>query len=155
MTAFFAEDKVSIADATLASPQPIQTLFDTFLLNMFQSQTRRLLPRNKTALLKEAEAVAAFQSQTRRLLPRNKRSSAAQKRHGILFQSQTRRLLPRNHINPDSRMLTSEFQSQTRRLLPRNVFRMPDLVIQLEVSIADATLASPQPLQAAPSGSWC
>src|SRR5579885_1300400 len=62
--------EVSIADATLASSQPIALRAATYCGLPFQSQTRRLLPRNASggfAIGVEGE----FQSQTRRLLPRN------------------------------------------------------------------------------------
>ncbi len=89
------EENVSIADATLASPQ--RTAWATAEQRRdtgFQSQTRRLLPRN---MLTKSCAI----------------SSCA-------FQSQTRRLLPRNIIILPFWPLLHEFQSQTRRLLPRN-----------------------------------
>src|SRR5579875_2989794 len=87
---------VSIADATLASPQRNCAPGKSQAVNRFQSQTRRLLPRNLPCICT-------------RLLPM------------VLFQSQTRRLLPRNGYDLASLGTDDEFQSQTRRLLPRNV----------------------------------
>src|SRR5579884_372910 len=60
------------------------------------------------------------------------------------FQSQTRRLLPRNINVPATYNAVRVFQSQTRRLLPRNTATAIPSCIWRMVSIADATLASPQ-----------
>ncbi len=111
----------------------------------FQSQTRRLLPRNLKYVMSELSAIGQFQSQTRRLLPRNRASPAQDSIPEKKFQSQTRRLLPRNQLQlsiqvsiqlrfnrrRDACFLATcrgrqrgegswLFQSQTRRLLPRN-----------------------------------
>src|SRR5579875_1180625 len=61
-----------------------------------------------------------------------------------MFQSQTRRLLPRNDSSKQGRYAPIKFQSQTRRLLPRNAAHTNLTTEALTVSIADATLASPQ-----------
>ncbi len=47
------------------------------------------------------------------------------------------------HEHPHS----CQFQSQTRRLLPRNFITNERRVVSTQVSIADATLASPQPFE--------
>src|SRR5579885_2384757 len=121
---------------------------------MFQSQTRRLLPRNEiqdgfyqqdTSVsiadatlassqlaqgMKQAQPMLQFQSQTRRLLPR-KSDEPPQPAKAEMFQSQTRRLLPRNQCAHTRNTRYHWFQSQTRRLLPRNgVFvRLPLLFV--------------------------
>ncbi|SRR5579884_11966 len=72
-----------------------------------------------------------------------------------MFQSQTRRLLPRNYEHTHAEDTGGEFQSQTRRLLPRNLLSVRSVISVISVSIADATLASPQPgvgLSSAPVG---
>ncbi len=88
----------------------------------FQSQTRRLLPRN-VELFGIGEQPTGFQSQTRRLLPRNKGNNLNHSYTPLAFQSQTRRLLPRNVTKYAFWGETVAFQSQTRRLLPRNFLR--------------------------------
>src|SRR5579875_3568426 len=88
-------DTVSIADATLASPQ------------------RRSAPR---------------------------RYSAA----GQCFNRRRDACFPATMWAQDVRCLNTEFQSQTRRLLPRNLGPLNRRSIPHRVSIADATLASPQ-----------
>ncbi len=66
----------------------------------------------------------------------------------VMFQSQTRRLLPRNWAHDsDGDVESWEFQSQTRRLLPRNKKPRQLHCVGIEVSIADATLASSQLLR--------
>ncbi len=67
-----------------------------------------------------APVLIKFQSQTRRLLPRNEYREAIYRQHVPEFQSQTRRLLPRNWTGGQGRVWYNTFQSQTRRLLPRN-----------------------------------
>ncbi len=134
---------VSIADATLASPQRRWQRASTSRDGSFQSQTRRLLPRNQDSLFDDEQAVCEFQSQTRRLLPRNTRGQI-RVIPASSFQSQTRRLLPRNTLSSDAAQLGGGFQSQTRRLLPRNESAFVARRSAHYVSIADATLASPQ-----------
>ncbi len=62
----------------------------------------------------------------------------------MMFQSQTRRLLPRNVVRTIAYSRLPLFQSQTRRLLPRNTIKSGWVSGLWTVSIADATLASPQ-----------
>src|SRR5579883_604230 len=62
---------VSIADATLASPQPPDRLWLSVKGYRFQSQTRRLPPRNPASGSNVGLVYRTFQSQTRRLPPRN------------------------------------------------------------------------------------
>ncbi len=89
----------------------------------FQSQTRRLLPRNRRGAI--LSTPCQFQSQTRRLLPRNKTFRDLEQVMTHLFQSQTRRLLPRNRAEKLEDSFLCLFQSQTRRLLPRNAVPYP------------------------------
>src|SRR5579875_1908131 len=162
-------DTVSIADATLASPQRRSaprrysaagqcfnrrrdacfpaTMWaqDVRCLNTeFQSQTRRLLPRNLGPLNRRSiphrvsiadATLASPQRQPPNSRARSKRVSIADAtlaspQHRAWcsmcnltrsFQSQTRRLLPRNIQNCPRSTAYLEFQSQTRRLLPRNL----------------------------------
>ncbi len=110
----------------------------------FQSQTRRLLPRNMACHLKEcchlkvsiADATLASSQ-----LSERRRADQKEKRK---FQSQTRRLLPRNHRRSiqfvagglvsiaDATLASSQHQTARK------------VVTTLQVSIADATLASSQ-----------
>src|SRR5579885_2087159 len=135
--------RVSIADATLASSQHIQKKWIGTVQAEFQSQTRRLLPRN---VQHPEMSVAQYFSFNRRRDACFLATSGVPIHAGTSgqFQSQTRRLLPRNascfsHARvPDcfnrrrdacflatNTIMTTEqkktlFQSQTRRLLPRN-----------------------------------
>ncbi len=109
---------VSIADATLASPQ------------------HRALPRKpRPCRVSIADATLASPQQ---------RDDAGDIKRGE-FQSQTRRLLPRNARKGGDCYGYLWFQSQTRRLLPRNRWGRSQRCRYYHVSIADATLASPQP----------
>src|SRR5579885_940435 len=109
---------VSIADATIASPQPLQCAAGRFDMPLFQSQTRRLLPRNSFILESPSGSFLGFQSQTRRLLPRNFAAS-----------HQEARLLCFNRRRDDCFPATSVGGGTQESDY---------------VSIADATIASPQ-----------
>src|SRR5579875_3298123 len=114
---------VSIADATLASPQRANTSAMRASRLTFQSQTRRLLPRNFTGNAFLALRFGCF----------NRRRDAC-------FPATAGRA-------PCNIWLRYEFQSQTRRLLPRNGMFAEYTPGKNGVSIADATLASPQPIR--------
>src|SRR5579884_1103784 len=159
----------------------------------FQSQTRRLLPRNFSAFhlvqvnrksfnrrrdacfpatcfgVTVQHATNLFQSQTRRLLPRNVTTKpphthvhkvsiadathASPQRHGATlccsnlssFNRRRDACFPATSFLTHAMRKASLFQSQTRRLLPRNFPVKWRVRIYPCVSIADATLASPQP----------
>ncbi len=136
--------QVSIADATLASPQPVYLLSRSSQQKLFQSQTRRLLPRNLIGWLTSggpqtvsiADATLASPQRCAWSLKRDESSGFNRRRDacfpatdylivewsdGTEFQSQTRRLLPRNQALHPSVVSVPRFQSQTRRLLPRNL----------------------------------
>src|SRR5579885_2580632 len=86
---------------------------------MFQSQTRRLLPRNGTIHIPSSSSSKSF----------NRRRDAC--------------FLATLSASPCT-LLDGEFQSQTRRLLPRNHPVSSRTTALRHVSIADATLASSQ-----------
>ncbi len=134
---------VSIADATLASPQHQDQERNRKQTNSFNRRRDACFPATPD-IPDHLDCLDEFQSQTRRLLPRNDALISLVGFTG-LFQSQTRRLLPRNHMPAFTRVFFPDrFQSQTRRLLPRNTVTGNPRARQRRVSIADATLASPQ-----------
>src|SRR5579885_3095300 len=89
--------RVSIADATLASSQHIQKKWIGTVQAEFQSQTRRLLPRN---VQHPEMSVAQYFSFNRRRDACFLATSGVPIHAGTSgqFQSQTRRLLPRNPL---------------------------------------------------------
>ncbi len=139
---------------------------------LFQSQTRRLLPRNKFYLptlwreefVSIADATLAspqpshwkrltrglmgFQSQTRRLLPRNPNQNVGLRPTGCSFNRRRDACFPATISHVLYLHWQGMFQSQTRRLLPRNLIGELLELSSGKVSIADATLASPQRYQA-------
>src|SRR5579884_4300081 len=112
----------------------------------FQSQTRRLLPRNKTHFQKVGACRGVlFQSQTRRLLPRNRDFRTFVSDGYRVSIADATLASPQPVACTNGAVIPGLFQSQTRRLLPRNIDGTFILFCCLLVSIADATLASPQP----------
>ncbi len=89
---------VSIADATLASPQPAPAAGAPLARVTFQSQTRRLLPRN-VAGFAGGQAPFWVSIADATLASPQQRDDAGDIKRGE-FQSQTRRLLPRNAQKP-------------------------------------------------------
>jgi len=136
---------VSIADATLASSQlPTGTYWSVDPPCFNRRRDACFLATSSTSQ-RLAES-SMFQSQTRRLLPRNEvewRGSQRLREVSIadatLASSQ-----PYGTISKDNGFY--EFQSQTRRLLPRNSLTSSISIsaCPCPVSIADATLASSQ-----------
>src|SRR5579875_756139 len=133
---------------------------------VFQSQTRRLLPRNPMWFL-FVTSFQVLQSQTRRLLPRNTvihvqciahtvsiaDATLASPQHGgpgegaahhLRFNRRRDACFPATSTGNVENCAEEEFQSQTRRLLPRNTRTRSGIENKQTVSIADATLASPQ-----------
>ncbi len=110
---------------------------------VFQSQTRRLLPRNSSKRY-VAHYSGLFQSQTRRLLPRNRMYSAGRAHACLCFNRRRDACFPATACRGRKKARKEEFQSQTRRLLPRNGRMRTPFFQSIDVSIADATLASPQ-----------
>ncbi|SRR5579883_838691 len=134
---------VSIADATLASSQPRGQGWRRVRQGPFQSQTRRLLPRNglvavtlpcylysfnrrrdacflATATPLEMErGFVGFQSQTRRLLPRNVRWLSTTG-GDMSFNRRRDACFLATRAQRAEALIPQRFQSQTRRLLPRN-----------------------------------
>jgi len=104
-----------------------------------------LLPRNYYSI-HDAGSAGMFQSQTRRLLPRNDRKLRVGPGFVGCFNRRRDACFPATSNIASKRVLEREFQSQTRRLLPRNATKHGDHDGQPAVSIADATLASPQRL---------
>src|SRR5579884_399360 len=94
-----------------------------------------------------ASQYAGFQSQTRRLLPRNSRPFALSA-YFLWFQSQTRRLLPRNRASAEGGGNRLRFNRRRDACFPATSFWVTSPVNIYGVSIADATLASPQHPQA-------
>ncbi len=183
---------VSIADATLASPQRCAGRIAIMLDDEFQSQTRRLLPRNVSSFrfplfhrfVSIADATLASPQHGERAAIAvsercfNRRRDACfpattggrpatrawlrfNRRRDACFPATSTSLRPttpfacfnrrRDACFPAtpqqrSRPASGEwFQSQTRRLLPRNSTEKVLCIWHVLVSIADATLASPQP----------
>src|SRR5579883_945447 len=110
---------VSIADATLASSQPRGQGWRRVRQGPFQSQTRRLLPRNGLVAVTLPCYLYSF----------NRRRDAC------FLATATPLEMERGFVG---------FQSQTRRLLPRNSRPTGRGTDTPTVSIADATLASSQ-----------
>src|SRR5579885_3140968 len=112
-------------------------------LFMFQSQTRRLLPRNSVGNLWRdirrnvsiADATLAS-SQPRCWWSTRLRTTSFNRRRDACFLATLFKYM--------RKICTREFQSQTRRLLPRNLLSSIHSDLQHQVSIADATLASSQ-----------
>ncbi len=99
--------------ATLISPG------GTPVYSLFQSQTRRLLPRNLEDYVRHAREMRRF-NRRRDACFLATRGRRWKRETFPTFQSQTRRLLPRNVLSPPLESGYKAFQSQTRRLLPRN-----------------------------------
>src|SRR5579884_2185658 len=87
---------------------------------------------------------SSFQSQTRRLLPRNFSAFHLVQVNRKSFNRRRDACFPATCFGVTVQHATNLFQSQTRRLLPRNVTTTPPHTHVYKVSIADATLASPQ-----------
>ncbi len=165
----------SIADATLASPQRKLVVLERDEQGRFQSQTRRLLPRNdeqderhdyhfffnrrRDACFPATSdgprhrlSPEDFQSQTRRLLPRNRVASGTVARTSTVFNRRRDACFPATAlVSRNPLIVVACFQSQTRRLLPRNCGGCwSPCGTKDEFSIADATLASPQHYSSGP-----
>src|SRR5579884_958241 len=139
---YYAE--VSIADATLASPQPHTNYQHQTGHRWFQSQTRRLLPRNLHRLLLSNNLQNVSIADATLASPQPQISELIKQTQDA-FQSQTRRLLPRNFINKRG------FRFFCRVSIADATLASPQLMLLAarnkpvrDVSIADATLASPQ-----------
>src|SRR5579884_2673095 len=114
-------------------------------MTLFQSQTRRLLPRNEEEVTHLTTCNCKFQSQTRRLLPRNKVREWVLRNRQKMFQSQTRRLLPRNLYGARlTSALVTRFNRRRDACFPATRIQRRAIASTNMVSIADATLASPQ-----------
>src|SRR5579884_954383 len=87
---------------------------------------------------------SGFQSQTRRLLPRNVHLIFPLRWIAIVSIADATLASPQPRLNPRRYTPGNVFQSQTRRLLPRNAQKLYSMAVRSAVSIADATLASPQ-----------
>src|SRR5579875_810360 len=137
------KETVSIADATLASPQLMETSREEFLFSPVSIADATLAsPQLEIASL-TIEAMDCFNRRRDACFPATKNLSLPVNPL-VSFQSQTRRLLPRNFVNGHAGTLQVMCQSQTRRLLPRTPYQPPRSRSSSLVSIADATLASPQ-----------
>ncbi len=102
-----------------------------------------MLPRKDG--LRFADVLAGeFQSQTRRLLPRNATSIALVALSSYRFNRRRDACFPATAGRLYLYRRLYGFQSQTRRLLPRNLEKDGAAANCCPVSIADATLASPQ-----------
>src|SRR5579884_4268271 len=109
---------VSIADATLASPQPFCCRRRFLRCQRFNRRRDACFPATSSSL-KSSASSSSFQSQTRRLLPRNlpRRNVDIS---SFCFNRRRDACFPAT-IHPQlSRLYNNMFQSQTRRLLPRN-----------------------------------
>ncbi len=136
--------QVSIADATLASSQPKSCCKKSGMMFCF-NRRRDACFLATLAVSVAGEAHRAFQSQTRRLLPRNLPSSGCMRSRGLGFNRRRDACFLATHRTCFPKPYAIWFQSQTRRLLPRNRRGLQHLYRLDEVSIADATLASSQP----------
>src|SRR5579883_2135617 len=136
---------VSIADATLASPQLSVILPYNICILWFQSQTRRLLPRNgKRDIFHFVTHVLVSIADATLASPQR----SAFSRYWLLpamFQSQTRRLLPRNELNNLASHVHDQSFNRRRDACFPATYRNDGIgACFWQVSIADATLASPQ-----------
>src|SRR5579884_1449219 len=139
---YYAE--VSIADATLASPQPHTNYQHQTGHRWFQSQTRRLLPRNLHRLLLSNNLQNVSIADATLASPQPQISELIKQTQDA-FQSQTRRLLPRNFINKRGfRFFCRVSIADATLSSPPHCHHQGRDARPTGVSIADATLASPQ-----------
>ncbi len=111
---------------------------------VFQSQTRRLLPRNQAynsirQLLQDGfnrRRDACFLATDCASLPAHRLHARFNRRRDACFLA--------TQFSVSRTRAPSGFQSQTRRLLPRNQVFSHCTMTYINVSIADATLASSQ-----------
>src|SRR5579883_2870477 len=93
---FFDTCRVSIADATLASPQLDHEVLAVILAS-FNRRRDACLPATKKGVT-PPRASAAFQSQTRRLPPRNRAGRRATRPHPYSFNRRRDACLPATQL---------------------------------------------------------
>ncbi len=135
--------KVSIADATLASPQPSVTDGDLGDDLSFNRRRDACFPATCGGVGEEATSAVSIADAT--LASPQHRKTAKKEKLRERFNRRRDACFPATLRNCMKAMGPKMFQSQTRRLLPRNPHNDGKAQVeQQRVSIADATLASPQ-----------